>query len=89
MITVINTEDLTHADEELVEVLRKAWIEPFTTRCDFARGHAEVLAVAAHLRYVTTLTEPTYDGARFGNVWRITPKGLDALWRWKGAGGIV
>lgn len=48
----------------------------FTTRSDMAREHAEMVAYAAQLGYITTLTPS--DG--FGNVWRLSMRGFKHLW---------
>lgn len=47
----------------------------FTTRSDAARENAETVAEAASCNFIWTLTPR--DG--FGNVWRLTPKGMDEL----------
>ena len=58
------------------EVLRRAWVRPFATRSDFARAHADSVAAAASLGYLTTQVGP----ALFERVWLITPAGLAHLW---------
>lgn len=47
----------------------------FTTRSDFARSHADNVAIAAQLRLLSTLKP---DGS-YDNKWRLTPKGLSLL----------
>ena len=56
-------------------VLRAAWEAPFTTRSDFARENAELIARAACLGWITVQCGPV----RWSNVWRITPAGLAIL----------
>lgn len=60
----------------LPDVLRRSWTEPFTTRSDFARTHADSVAACASLGYITTRLSV----AHFGRCWVITPAGLSHLW---------
>lgn len=50
-----------------------------TTKSDFAREYATTLGEAASIGLITT--ETPLDG--FGNVWRVTPFGLQGLFAWK------
>ena len=56
-------------------VLSTVHMSPFTTKCDFARTHATTIAYAACEGLLTTQRP---DGA-WGNIWRITARGLDRL----------
>lgn len=75
---------LNEDDDDLLKVLENAWQMPFTTRSDFARENAEMIAIALHHRFLTTATEASYTPEAFGREYRLTPKGLDALWHRKG-----
>lgn len=65
-------QELTH---ELFEVLREAFLQPFTTRSDFARAHAEAIGVAAENAYLTLYV----DAATVSNVWRLTLQGVNMM----------
>ncbi len=60
----------------LTKVLHQAHSNPFTTRSDFARTHAEYIAVAACEGLITTKQVGTTD---YGRVWYITVMGLVRL----------
>lgn len=58
------------------DVLKRAWLDPFLTKSDFARKQADSIAAAASLGYITTRT----GAAQFERCWAITPAGLGHLW---------
>lgn len=60
----------------IVHVLDRAWKIPFSTKSDFAREHADVVAMAASDGLVTTKIAEGFYGRR----WMITPKGLSHLY---------
>lgn len=62
-------------EDEILKVVLEAWNRPFTTRSDFARHNAEIVAVCACSGYITTRI--TADA--FGNVWKTTTEGLGLL----------
>lgn len=61
-------------------VLAKAWYEPFTTKSDFAREHADFVAMCASEGYITTKV----DEDAYGNKWVITQDGIAAYHGLKG-----
>lgn len=64
----------------MLEVLDRAWTSPFKTKSDFARAHADLIAMAASDGLITTkLATGLY--TRF---WQISPKGLSHLYILKG-----
>jgi len=60
---------------DLHTVLRKAWDEGFTTRSDFARNHADHIAIASFLGLISTLCP----GGTWGRKWRLTATGYKVL----------
>lgn len=56
-------------------VLRRAWLQGFRTKSDFARLHADEVAIAASLGLITT----KIGAHRFDRNWHITRKGLTFL----------
>ena len=64
---------------EILPVLQRAWRDPFTTKSDFARQEAPLVALCASERLLTSKTfnpeEP------WGSCWRITARGLSLLER--------
>jgi hypothetical protein len=56
-------------------VLRKAWLHGFRTKSDFARLHADEVAIAASLGLITT----KIGSQRFDRNWHITRKGMGYL----------
>lgn len=60
----------------LTEVLSRAYQTPFTTRSDFARNNAELVAVCACEGFISTKTVGTN---QFGRRWHITVMGLMRL----------
>lgn len=57
---------------EMHAVLDKAWRDPFTTKSDFARTHADFIAIASYEGMITTkLSEETW-----GKEWLITELGM-------------
>jgi hypothetical protein len=65
-----------HEGKKLLKVIHRAYLKPFTTRSNFARVHAEVVAQAACCGLITTIT----DKRTFSNTFRPTPFGLVYLW---------
>lgn len=62
----------------LSQLLMEAWAAPFTTKSDFARAHATLIGLAASEGWITT--RKTLRPKTYGNVWRVTPKGLRRMW---------
>lgn len=60
----------------LLELLEYAYLAPFTTKSDFSRAHADLIANAAVVGFLTT--EAPREG--FTSVWRLTPDGMIAMW---------
>jgi len=58
---------------KLIEVLRRAYQSPFTTRSEFARTNAEWIAVCACQGFIST---SIVGDDEFGRVWHITVMGL-------------
>lgn len=52
--------------------LMKAWQSPFTTKSDFARYAADIIAVCASEQLIST----KIDEESYGNKWLITEDGL-------------
>ena len=65
--------DLTVHDLEMWVVLDRALRRPFTTKGQFARDSATIIACAADLGLIST----RIDEERWGNVWFITQHGMD------------
>lgn len=65
----------THIDMRIDDVLRKAWLQGFRTKSDFARNYANEVAVAASLGLIST----KIGAERFDKSWHITRKGLGYL----------
>jgi hypothetical protein len=57
------------------EVIEKSWRGGFTTRSDFAREHADYIAIAACKGLITT----GYLDGEWGRTWYVTAKGLKYL----------
>lgn len=57
----------------LTKVLKRAYQIPFTSRSDFARQHAEWVAMCACEGLITTRLVGTEE---YGKVWHITVMGL-------------
>jgi hypothetical protein len=67
----------------LIEVLTMAWVRPFKTKSDFARAHADIVAMAASDGFLTTRRATgLYDQS-----WRVTPSGLAHLYTLNGMEG--
>lgn len=64
---------------EILPVLLEAWRGPFTTRSNFARDHAELVAIASQAALLTTRTTDPQEP--WGRCWRITARGLRLLER--------
>lgn len=70
---------MTHTDNKsclkIIDVLDRAWRKPFKTKSDFAREHADVVAMAASDGFITTkLAVGLYQ-----RIWVLTPAGLAHL----------
>jgi hypothetical protein len=59
----------------LNEVIRKAWMAPFSTKSNYAREHANEVAVAASLGFIST----KIDNNTHTNKWLVTVEGLARL----------
>lgn len=60
----------------LQDVLKKAWQGGgISTKGDFARAHADVIAIAASCGFITTRVRSN----EFGRKWLITKLGLESL----------
>jgi hypothetical protein len=66
---------MTLTEKSLHPVLNKAWNGGFKTKSDFARIHANQVAVCASLGFITTRRA----GFTFGTTWLITKEGLEIL----------
>ncbi len=60
---------------KLTEVLREAWKNGISTKGDFARAHADLIAIAASSGLITTKVRAN----EYGRRWLITKLGLEAL----------
>jgi hypothetical protein len=60
----------------LTEVLERAWKSGFSTKSDFAREHADFVAMAASDGFITTRIA----AGLYGRDWQITPSGLKHLY---------
>lgn len=70
----MRTRDL---EAGLIIVMERVWKEGIRTKSDFARIHANAVAIASDRRLITTqLTTGEY-----GRSWYITPEGLSLLWK--------
>lgn len=65
---------------KLIEVLSRAWHSPFTTKSDFAREYANLIAMAASDGFITTRLAT----GLYGRTWQITPRGLQHLFVLRG-----
>jgi hypothetical protein len=62
----------------LLELLDHTYLAGgYTTRSDFARDNAELIARASFEGLLTTWMPSENE---YGNVWRVTPFGLEYLW---------
>jgi hypothetical protein len=62
-------------DNYILEVVREAYVNPFTVSSNFARSNAAAVAMAACEDYITT----KIIGDVYCSVWRITREGLQFL----------
>lgn len=58
----------------VLQVLLQAWRSPFTTKSDFARSEAPLVALCACAGLLTTTTHDPQEP--WGPYWRVTAKGL-------------
>ena len=64
----------------LTDILSRAWNAPFTTKSDFARENADLIAMAASDGFITTRIAT----GLYGRTWHITPSGLQHLFALRG-----
>jgi hypothetical protein len=64
---------------KLIDVLRLAWSRGFSTKSDYARAHANLVALAASRGLITT----RLDRETYGTRWLISPDGLSRIWAFK------
>ncbi len=57
------------------DILRAAWRGGFSTKSNYARAHADLVAAAASTGLITTKLAAT----KFGRNWLITKTGLEIL----------
>lgn len=63
---------MANINERLTTALSHIWRSTVTVKGDFARTHADIIAMAASMQLITTRVGPNaYAGA-----WQITAKGL-------------
>lgn len=62
-------------NDEILQVLERAWGSPFTTSSDFSRAHSDHIAKAACMGLLTVRRHPN----EWGRTWRITSTGLQLL----------
>ena len=62
-------------NSSLTDVLREAWKNGIATKGDYARAHADQIAIAASCGLITTKVRAN----EFGRRWLITKLGLEAL----------
>lgn len=58
-------------EKQLMSLLDAAWQEGFTVQSDYARRHAELVAMASSLQLITTRVNRDV----FSRTWQITAKG--------------
>ena len=83
--STLNTQSDEHGqtltDEQLdgimdiCEVILTSRVKPFTTKSDFARSYATVVALCAVEGLITTKINDT----TFGNIWMVTGRGMEYL----------
>jgi hypothetical protein len=62
-------------DKYILEVVREAYVNPFSVSSNFARANASAIAVAACKKYITTnMWRDVYC-----SIWRVTKEGLEFL----------
>lgn len=59
-------------DIDFLDVLRRIWMQPTTTKSDYARANADVIAALASDGLLTTRISPGV----YGRDWLITASGL-------------
>jgi hypothetical protein len=64
----------------LIDILDRAWRKPFKTKSDYARFHADMIAMAASDGLITTRLAT----GLYSRIWLITPKGLSYLYALEG-----
>jgi hypothetical protein len=64
----------------LTDVLERAWKRPFTTKSDYARENATLVAMGASDGFLTTKLA----AGLYGSTWQLTPGGLKHLWMMRG-----
>ena len=68
----MGTTRLATLGPKLTEVVHTAWLQPYSTKSNFAKYEADWIAVAASMGLITT----RINHATFGRMWRVTAKGL-------------
>jgi hypothetical protein len=71
----LNNDRLNTTDKGLLQVVLEAHRYGFTVKSDFARKHAEYIAMAATLGLIST----RLFGDVYSSEWRPTPRGLALL----------
>lgn len=66
----------TDNDAEALEVLAEAHFKGFTTKSNYARKHADVIAMLACCNLISTHIQ----NEQWSNFWKITPYGLEFLY---------
>lgn len=59
-------------ENSITELVEKAWKQPFTTRCDYARTNAELVAAASCEGFITVKNP----NGTYMRRWHVTAKGL-------------
>ena len=66
----------TDNDAAALEVLAEAHFKGFTTKSNYARKHADVIAMLACCNLISTHIQ----AEQWSNFWKITPYGLEFLY---------
>jgi hypothetical protein len=66
-------------DQEVTEVLERAWRGGFTVQSQFFRDNPVIVALCASEGYITTLISQD----AFGKTWRLTPEGTQKLYEYR------
>lgn len=72
----MESSKLETTGKTLTEALARAWNTPFTTKSDFARENANLIAMAASDGFITTRIAT----GLYGRTWQITAAGLQHLY---------
>ena len=74
-VPLTGTPSVDALGQQLTNVVREAWLRPYSTKSNFAKYEADWIAAAASLGLLTTRVSPN----RVGRTWRVTPRGLSLL----------